>query len=81
VLAAPDKETIAKALKLNDWNEYRIRCEGPRIQLWINGVQTVDYTEPDAGIPQTGLIALQIHGGGKAEARYKDIEIEELPAK
>jgi hypothetical protein len=79
VLAAPEPEVIAKALKLNDWNEYRIRCEGRRIQLWINGVQTVDYTEPDEAIPQTGRIAVQIHGGGKAEARYKDIVIEELP--
>lgn len=81
ILAKPEPGAIAKALKLNEWNDYRIRCEGRRIQLWINGVQTVDYTEPDAGIPQTGLIALQIHGGGKAEARYKEIEIEELPTK
>jgi hypothetical protein len=81
ILAKPAPETIAEALKLDDWNEYRIRCEGRRIQLWINGVQTVDYTEPDEGIPQTGFIALQIHGGGKAEVRYKDIVLEELPAK
>jgi hypothetical protein len=79
VLVAPEPDVIAKALKLNEWNEYRIRCEGRRIQLWINGVQTVDYTEADEAIPQTGRIAVQIHGGGKAEARYKDIVIEELP--
>ena len=79
VLAAPEPDVIAKALKLNDWNEYRIRCEGRHIQLWVNGVQTVDYTEPDETIVQSGYIAVQIHGGGKAEARYKDIVIEELP--
>ena len=78
VLATPDKEVIAKALKLNEWNDYRIRCEGRRIQLWINGVQTVDYTEPDEAVATTGQIAVQIHGGGKAEARYKEIVIEEL---
>ncbi|HYR58462.1 MAG TPA: DUF1080 domain-containing protein [Chthoniobacteraceae bacterium] len=77
-LAAPDKELIEKTLKKDDWNDYRIRCEGRHIQLWINGVQTVDYTEPDEGIEQTGFIAVQIHGGGKAEAWYKDIVIEEL---
>ena len=81
ILAAADKEVIAKALKLNEWNEYRIRCEGPRIQLWINGVETVDYTEKDEKIPATGKIALQIHGGGKAEVSYKDIVLEELPEK
>ena len=79
VLAAPEADVIAKALKLNEWNEYRIRCEGKHIQLWINGVQTVDYTEPDDAIVQKGRIAVQIHGGGKAEARYKDLMIEELP--
>jgi hypothetical protein len=78
VLAAADKEALAKVLKLNEWNDYRIRCEGRHIQLWINGLQTVDYTEPDEGIEQTGYIAVQIHGGGKAEASYKDIVIEEL---
>lgn len=79
ILAAPEPDVIAKALKLNEWNEYRIRCEGRHIQLWVNGVLTVDYTEADEAIVQQGRIAVQIHGGGKAEARYKDIQIEELP--
>ena len=78
ILAAADKDVLAKALKPGEWNDYRIRCEGRHIQLWINGAQTVDYTEPDEQIEQTGLIALQIHGGAKAEASYKDIVIEEL---
>jgi hypothetical protein len=77
-LAAPRPEQLA-TLKLNDWNDYEIRAEGPRIRLSINGVQTVDYTEPDATIPQSGLIGLQIHGGGKAKVFYKDLVIEELP--
>ena len=79
VLVAPDKEAVLKVLKMSEWNEYVIRCEGPRIQLWINGLKTVDYTEPDAKIPQKGIVAVQIHGGGKAEAWYRDIVIEELP--
>ena len=78
ILAAADKDVLAKTLKVGEWNEYPIRCEGPRIQLWINGVQTVDYTEPDAEIARSGLVALQIHGGGIAEVSYKDIMIEEL---
>ena len=78
VLVPADKHAIATALKLGDWNEYRIRCEGSRVQLWINGVQTVDYTESDESIDQSGKIALQIHGGGKAEAWYKDLVLEPL---
>ena len=30
-------------------------------------------------IEQFGIIGLQIHGGGKAEASYKDISLEEMP--
>jgi hypothetical protein len=47
--------------------------------LWLNGQPTVDYVETDPTIPQSGLIGLQIHGGGRAEASYKDIVLEELP--
>jgi len=79
ILAAPAPEILEKALKLGEWNEYRIRAEGGRIQLWINDTLTVDYTETDAAIVQKGRIALQIHGGPPAEVRYKDVVIEELP--
>jgi hypothetical protein len=78
VLAAPEKETVEKALKRGDWNEYVIRCQGRRIQLSINGVKTVDYTEPDETLEQKGLIGLQIHGGPPSEAWYKDITLRPL---
>jgi hypothetical protein len=78
MLASPDKEKLEKVLKRGDWNEYLIRCQGRRIQLSINGLQTVDYTEPDETIEQKGLIGLQIHGGPPSEAWYKDISIREL---
>ncbi|MEJ6561736.1 MAG: DUF1080 domain-containing protein [Akkermansiaceae bacterium] len=61
------------------WNNYLIRCEGPRIQIWLNGVQTVDYTEKDEKIPLEGLIALQAHRGPSFEASYRNIQIRELP--
>ena len=78
-LAHTHAAVIRRILKPNDWNDYVIRCEGPHIRLWLNGVLTVDYTEDDISIPLTGFIALQIHGGGKAEASYRDIRIEQLP--
>ena len=81
ILAAPDPEDLARILKPNDWNDYRIRCVGKRIQLWLNGHQTVDYTEPDDSIQQTGVIGLQIHSGPPSEAWYKDIVLEEYPSR
>ncbi len=78
VLVQPDAEAVAKVLKRDDWNQYVIRCQGRHIQLWINDLQTVDYTEADESLEQTGIIGLQIHGGGPSEAWYKDIEIKQL---
>lgn len=79
LLVTADMEKIKKILKQNDWNDYEIRTTGKRIQVFLNGEQTVDYLEPDNSIPQSGLIALQVHGGGKVEVFYKDLILEELP--
>lgn len=79
VLAKSDLTKLNAVLRRGEWNEYTIRCEGRRLRLWINDCPTVDYTEPDAAIPEHGLIGLQIHGGGRAEAAYKDLTVEELP--
>jgi len=79
-LAAAKKETRDKILRPGDWNDYRIRAEGAHIQLWLNGAQTVDYTESDESMPRRGIIALQIHGGAYTKVQYRNLMIEELPA-
>ena len=79
VLAKSDIEAVNKVLKREDWNQYEIRCEGKRIQITLNGLKTVDYTEADPAIPSSGIIAVQIHGGPPSEAWYRNIMIEELP--
>lgn len=81
VLAQPAKELLEKIAKHEEWNDYKIRAEGPRIRLWLNDTLTVDYTEKDDKIERTGIIGLQVHGGAKAKVHYKDISIVELPAK
>lgn len=78
VLAGPDKQKLAEVLKKEDWNDYRIVCRGPQIELFINGLKTVDYTEADSEIPLSGRIAVQIHGGPAGEAWYRNIRIREL---
>ena len=78
VLAKPGRADLERVLKKTDWNDYRIRCQDRRIQLWINGHQTVDYTEPDSSIEQTGIIGLQVHSGPPVEAWYRDITLRPL---
>ena len=78
ILAQPEPEELGRILKADDWNAYRIRAEGKRIQLWLNGHPTVDYEEKDSGIEQRGIICLQIHSGSPSEAWYRDIVLTEL---
>lgn len=79
-LAVAEKATREKTLKPGAWNDYRIRAEGTHIELWLNGVKTVDYAEKDEKIPQHGIIALQIHGGAYTRVQYRNLVIEELTA-
>jgi len=79
VLAGPnDDKSLEKLVKFDEWNDYRILCEGPRIRIWLNGTQTVDYTESEENIADSGLIGLQIHGGPPSEAWYRNIRIREI---
>ena len=78
ILDGPPAEERPGLLRPSGWNDYRIRCVGPRIELWLNGKKTVDYTEPDPEIPRTGIIALQVHSGAPMEARYRKLRIKEL---
>jgi hypothetical protein len=80
LLTGPAKEDQGELVKKDDWNDYVIRCQGRRIDLWLNDHHTVAYTEPDRTIPQIGVIGLQIHGGAAAESWYKDIRIKVLPS-
>ncbi len=75
-LAAPSEATIKKALKPTDWNDYEVQASGRHIVLKLNGVVTVDYTEEDESIEQTGLIGLQVHSGPPLEARFRNIRIK-----
>ena len=78
-LARPAEAVRDDALMPGDWNLYRIRAEGPRVRIWLNGVLTVDYTETDDAIPRRGIIAVQIHGGAKSRVAYRELFLEELP--
>jgi HEAT repeat protein len=78
VLAGPAPQDRGTMLRPDDWNDYRIRCEGDRVRLWINDVLTVDYTEADPEIARTGIIAVQVHSGPPTEAWYRKIRLLSL---
>ena len=78
LLAVPDQDGLGEVFRPGEWNDYVIRAEGPHIQIWINGYQTVDYTETDPDIATSGIIGLQVHRGPPAEIRYRGLKIKPL---
>lgn len=79
-LARATDEQLKRLEKPGEWNRYEIRCEGPRVQLFLNGEKTVDYTETDPAVAAAdGLIALQIHGNCAAEISFRNLTLDPLP--
>jgi hypothetical protein len=65
------------------WNELRARIVNnpPTITTWINGVRIMEWTETQKRHPDTGGIALQVHGGGNSTnqfVRYRNIRVKHL---
>ncbi len=83
VLSRPDEVTnkkVTDAVAEDGWQTYRIRAVGDHVELWLNGVKTVDFTETDGSIWREGIIALQIHGGMVGTIAYRNIKIKDLSA-
>ena len=75
---APQDELKKHVRPKGEWNKLVVRAEGPRIQIWLNGYQTVDFTEPDEKIPLKGRLGLQVHGGPPVECHYRNLRLKEL---
>ncbi len=76
MLKAADKEAVNKVLKKDDFNDYSIRAVGKKVTIKVNGVATVDDEFPV--LPESGVIAFQLHGGGPMEVVFKDIVFKEI---
>ena len=77
VLVTPTAAQLA-GLDKKGWNTYVLTAQGNHITLELNGVKTVDYTETEPNIEQTGLIAFQVHSGPGIEVEFKNAVIREL---
>ncbi|MFM1919255.1 MAG: hypothetical protein RLZZ303_889 [Candidatus Hydrogenedentota bacterium] len=82
--AAPSKRVTKPA---GEWQSMRIRCEGPRVQVWLNGEHIVDANQDEAASDpkklkehpglkrQSGYIGLQNHG---SRLDFRNVFIKEL---
>ena len=76
-----------EAWKEEDWNTLRARIRGqaPRIEVWLNGKQIVDFQDTQNRLPggaTAGRIAVQVHGGDRCkpglEHRFRHLAVREL---
>jgi hypothetical protein len=67
------------ALKMGEWNRYRVECIGNSIKTWINDVPCAHVIDD---MTPTGFIALQVHGIGNnkekegQQIKWKNIRIK-----
>ena len=72
-----------KALKVGEWNHYRVEAIGNSIRTWVNGISCADLIDD---MTPAGFIALQVHSIGNdstragLEVKWRNIRImtEEL---
>lgn len=48
------------------WHDFRVICNGPMIQVWLDEKQIVDFTDTSDAIRLTGRIGLQMNEGRSA---------------
>jgi hypothetical protein len=69
-----------KVGKQHDWNDLEILALGNRVQVAVNGVAVVDWSDPEPDRIKAGPIGLQLHSNKvPQEVRFKDLVIETFP--
>ncbi len=77
-----EKDEIRKP---REWNHLRIRAVGPKIEVWLNRQQIVDYTEPHP-TPENlaaGALSLQTYGaeGHAGWVKFRKLRVRDLSKK
>ena len=74
------KTTTEKVTNQHDWVKVEILAQGNRVRTAFNGVQVMEWREPDPGRIKEGPIGIQLHALTEPqEVLYKDIVVETFP--
>ena len=72
------KDKAEKVVKLADWNDLELLCDGDHINLKVNGLETADLHD---SAKLDGIIALQLHKGPPMQVYFRNIQIKVLSPK
>ncbi len=74
VLVKPEQD-FSKIIDWVDWNTYEITAIGPKVELFINGVKSIEFIDHER---KKGVFAFQIHQGAEMETWWKNIRVLKL---
>ena len=67
------------SFKLEDWHEYHLICQGPRLTLRVNDTLVAEVIDNDPlNADASGILALQLHSGPPTFVQFKDIRLKKL---
>jgi hypothetical protein len=61
-----DQEAARKALRMGEWNRFRVEAIGPSIRTWLNGIECANILDD---LTPRGLIAVQVHSIGSDKTK------------
>ena len=71
-----DGKELQKLYRMEQWNDIRVKVEGRKITVWINGVRTTSVEDPRAEFfPTKGHIALQLHQGPPMKVEFRNLRL------
>jgi hypothetical protein len=70
---------IKEYVRADAFTDYYVRCVGKHVTIQLNGMTTVDGEF--AQLPDEGILAWQLHGGGPMTVVFRNIMLVELPRK
>jgi len=72
--------TTEKVTSQHEWVKVEILAQGNRVRSAFNGVQIMEWREPDPNRIKVGPIGVQLHGfNGEQKVLYKDVGVETFP--
>lgn len=71
-----ESEQLQKLYRPQQWNDMRVKVEGRKISVWINGVRTTSVEDSRKEFfPDKGHIALQLHQGPPMKVEFRNLRI------
>ncbi|MBW8016691.1 MAG: DUF1080 domain-containing protein [Planctomycetes bacterium] len=71
------RKRAGECFRQDQWNKYRIECNGSRIKIYVNGILTTDvHDEMDIA----GFIGIQHHGEKGLTYQFRKLRVKDLGA-